>query len=141
MMPGRYPMMFYRGDSYKWRVVIWLDAQRQRPFDMTGMVTKAEIRPVPTGFKAWLIDTTITLPNIVDLSLPADVCHELPDECVWDLQFTTSAADVFTVLRGNVQVVDDVTDSRETAVINPPPPRQRGGLMAFPKRGMGIRVA
>ena len=134
MMPGRYPMALYRGDTYKWRVVIWLDAQRAYPFDMTGMVTKAEIRPQPTGAKSWLIGTTITLPNIVDLHLSSGTCHQLPDQCVWDLQITTITNDVFTVLRGDVQVVDDVTDSRVVPVVSP-----SAGLTPFPKRG--VRVA
>ena len=111
MTPGAYPLVLYRGDSYKWRVVIWLNTQRTQPFDLSGMATKAEIRAKPGAVKATLIGTTVTLPNIIDLYLSAQACRNLPDECVWDLQLTYDNGDVATVLAGTVTVTPDVTDS------------------------------
>jgi hypothetical protein len=137
MMPGRYPIELYRGDTYEWRVVIWLDTARRLPFDLSQTSAKAEIRAQPGGVGVWPIECAVTAPNIIDLFLNAKVSRELPDTGgVWDLQLANTNDEIATILRGEVRIVLDVTDSRYEPVVNPLRSEQTAGLMSFPKRGV-----
>jgi hypothetical protein len=133
MMPGRMPMTLYRGDSYAWRVLIWLDTLREHPFDLSTVTVKAEIREEPVKLPAHVISCSFIAPNIIELSLSAFTCRDLPEAGVWDLQLTTADNQVQTILRGDVRVVDDVTDSRVIPEAVP-----NVAARAFPK---GVRRA
>jgi len=91
MTPGRYPLgPIYRGDTYVWRVVLWFDAMRAQPADLTGYVAKAEIRNAP-GSGAFIqhINADIILPNTIDVMISTGASSNLPDTTlVWDLQLT-----------------------------------------------------
>ncbi len=132
--PGYWPVEFYKGDSSAWRVVIWLDTHRTYPYDLAGIQAKAEIREKSGALRLWSLTCVVTLPNIIDITLPASVSRDLPDEGVWDLQLTdmNNSERVVTILRGPVTVIPDVTDSRQTIT-------RTAGVSAFPKRG--VRVA
>lgn len=114
MMPGRYPLAIYRGDSGQWRFILWLDTARTQPYDLTGVTPKAEIRDRPGGAQIIPLGALVTLPNIIDVDLNAGGSELLPQQGAWDLQLTHPDAKVTTIIAGDVTVVADVTNSDAT---------------------------
>jgi hypothetical protein len=111
MIPGQYDLQLYRGDTFKWTVKLWKDAKQTDPTNLTGATVKAEYRDKTGGTPVVSITTALTLPNTIDLTFPAAAWATAPLAGIWDLQVTMPDASVNTVLRGNVQVIGDVTDS------------------------------
>lgn len=108
--PAKYPLALYRGDSYKWQFVFWLDDAKTQPIDLTGVVAAAQINDVFGGPNAIDMDCVITLPNIVDVSLIADKWTGISLKGGnWDLQMTYPSAEVITFVAGAVTVAQDVT--------------------------------
>jgi hypothetical protein len=110
MTPGKYALLIYRGDSYKWQFKLWSDAAKTIPLDLTGVTVKAEIRDKPGGNVLGHLTCVTTMPNIIDASLTAANTATLTSG-VWDMQLTYAGGDVSTVLTGLVTVTMDVTDS------------------------------
>lgn len=111
MMPGAYSLAIYRGDSHAWRFVLWQDAAKTEPMDLTGIAVKAEIRDRPAGTIIFPIPLMVTLPNIIDATLAASATAQLPSTGRWDLQLTDATGWVSTILAGLVKVTGDITDS------------------------------
>jgi hypothetical protein len=112
MMPGDYPLAIYKGDSYRWQFLIWLDAAKSQPVDLTDVAVKAEIRDKPAGLQIYTLDCSIVLPNVIEAILTPVVSASLPvGNLVWDIQLTYPDGMVNTVLAGKVTVTQDVTDS------------------------------
>ena len=113
MTPGAYPLVLYRGDSYHWQFVLWGDAAKTIPINLTNATPKAEIRSGPGGSLITQLTLTVTLPNTIVATLSAASSALLTDAGgAWDLQLTyTTSGDVQTVLAGPVTVTMDVTDS------------------------------
>lgn len=111
MFPGAYDLRLYRGDSYAWRFQLWTDAAHTIAFDLTGVAVAAEMRDKSGG--ATVIDMTcaVTLPNLIDMTLPAASWPQVPAGAVWDLQLTRPDTRVQTIIAGKVTVTADVTDS------------------------------
>jgi hypothetical protein len=114
MTPGKYALLIYRGDSYKWQFKLWSDTAKTVPLDLTGVTVKAEIRDKPGGNVLGALTCVVTLPNIIDASLAAAETATLTSG-VWDLQLTYTGGNVSTVLTGLVTVTMDVTDSAALA--------------------------
>lgn len=117
MKPGKFDLDLYRGDTYRWRFQLWMDADKTQPTDLAGITTKAEIRPKPMG-NQWVVEmpTTVELPNAIIMQLTADASKKLASgKWAWDLQLTYPSGDVVTVLAGIVNVSPDVTDSADAA--------------------------
>jgi hypothetical protein len=106
-----YPLGMYRGDSYRWRFVLWADAARTVAVDLTGVVVAAEIRTGTGATPIYPIPLVVTLPNIIDLSLTAAASATVPAAAHWDLQLTYPSGDVQTIVRGAVSVTGDITHS------------------------------
>jgi hypothetical protein len=111
MTPGTYPLALYRGDTYHWQFLLWEDAGKTVPYDLTGVTVKSEIRDRFGGSQIVSLTCVVTLPNSVDVDLDAAASATLPLAGVWDLQLTYPSAEVATVLAGPVNVTADVTDS------------------------------
>ena len=111
MLPGKYDLGLYRGDSYAWRIQLWDDADLSDPTDLTGATVAAEIRDKPAGPIIVELDCAVTLPNIVDMTMTPAMWVDCPAKGVWDLQLTFTGGEVRTVLRGAVTVTADVTES------------------------------
>jgi hypothetical protein len=111
VLPGKYDLTLYRGDSGAWRFVLWDDAAHTDPFDLTGATVKSEIRDKPGGVVIADLDCAVTLPNIVAVTLPAADSASIPVRGVWDLQVTFADATVRTMVAGAVTSTADVTDS------------------------------
>lgn len=111
MMPGPFSLNIYRGDTHAWRFVLWQDAGRTLPVDLTGIAVKAEIRDRHAGTVIQAIALVVTLPNIIDASLTAAETAQLIASGAWDLQLTDLNGWVSTILAGSVKVVADITDS------------------------------
>jgi hypothetical protein len=111
MSPGDLPLAIYRGDTYKWRFLVWADVDKTEAVDLAGVAVKSEIRNAPAGTEIIPLPCVITLPNIIDIELTAAVSRTLPASGVWDLQLTYSSGYVATILAGAVTVRADVTDS------------------------------
>ena len=106
-----YPLRLYRGDSYRWRFVLWADPDRTVPLDLTGVVVGAEIRVNTGTTPIYPITIAVTLPNTIDLSLSAAASAQVPATAIWDLQLTYASGDVQTIVAGPVSVKGDVTNS------------------------------
>lgn len=108
MIPGTYDLCLYKGDTGRWQFRVWTDEAKTAPADLTGAVAAAQIRPGPGGAPTDMV-CTITVPNIVDMVLPAGSAP--PMRGLWDLQITYASGDVQTVLSGKVSTQADVTQS------------------------------
>ena len=109
MTPGRMPLSIYRGDTYRWRFMLWLDAERTIPADLAGAKVVAQIRDRAGGSLVAGMACTITVPNIVIMVLSAPDSVKLPSSAAWDMQVTYAWGDVATVLAGPVNTTVDVT--------------------------------
>lgn len=109
MQPAKLDLDIYRGDSMRLRIKLY--DQGQNPIDLTDVAAKSEIRDRPAGCVIVAFECTITLPNVIELFLPAGLSHTLPIGGVWDLQLTFLNGEVQTPLAGQVTVIPDVTDS------------------------------
>ena len=129
MMPGTYALTVYRGDDYAWRFMLWVDAAKTQPVDLTGMAVKAEVRDKPSGANIVPLAITVTLPNIIDMVLAHAASQQLPLSGRWDLQLTDAAGLVATVLAGAVRVTADITDSTITGRVTEAAPRRAGYVL------------
>ena len=109
--PGTFKLDLYRGDSYHWQARLWDDAPGGVATDLTGATVKAEIRDKSAGTKIVELTCTLTLPNIIDVTMTPAMWATCPSKGVWDLQVTMPSGEVRTVLAGDVTVTSDVTDS------------------------------
>jgi hypothetical protein len=109
MMPGRFTLNLYRGDTYRYRFRLWSDTAQTVAVDLTGASARSEIRDRPGGTLIALFVCNVVMPNIIDAVLDAADCQKLPTNAVWDLQVTYGSGDIATVLRGPVNVTPDVT--------------------------------
>ena len=109
-MPGNYDLNVYRGDTGRWAFLLWQDAAKTVPVDLTGAVAAAQIRDRPAG--TTLANTACTITgNRIDVLLAPANSQALPSRAVWDLQVTASGGDVTTILAGRVCCTVDVTGS------------------------------
>lgn len=108
MIPGTYDLCLYRGDTSRWQFRVWLDEAKTQPADLAGAVAKAQIRPGHGG-PATDMTCVITVPNIIDMTLPAGASP--PQRGLWDLEVTYASGDVKTVVAGKVTVLGDVTNA------------------------------
>jgi hypothetical protein len=114
MTPGTYPLKIYRGDTYRYKFVLWSDTDHTEPVDLSEATVKAELRDKPGGTIYGEMQCTIELPNIIHGVLSADLTKSIPTKGgTWDMQlsFGVPVTDVKTVLVGNVIITADVTDS------------------------------
>jgi hypothetical protein len=136
MTPSDYPLTLYHGDSYVWQFVLWLDAAKTQPLDLTNITPKAEIRSESGAVEFFSIGCTVSLPNVIIATLSADVCRAMPVATyAWDLQLTYGDGQVNTILAGAVTITPDITDS------GPPPPPEEDGLRTAPPLKMAPRIA
>lgn len=112
MTPARFSLDVYRGDTASWEFILWHDADRTQPIDLTGVTPKAEIRDRPGGTLMLELPLTITLPNVIEADLSRDDSLKLTrHKGVWDLQLTLPDDRVATVIAGHVFIKASVTDS------------------------------
>jgi hypothetical protein len=104
--PGTLPLRLYRGDSYSWQVRVWLDEAHTSPMDLAGATAAGQIGGADGAIE---IDCTVTLPNLVGMTLPAENWNGGLRYDRWDLQLTWTDGRVYTLLAGPVTVTDDVT--------------------------------
>lgn len=109
MTPGTYPLTLYRGDSYHWQFVLWADAAKTIPADLTGVTVRSQFREGFDGAVVYEMPCVVALPNTIDANLPAADCADLPAAAVWDLELTYGDGTVATILAGQVTVRHDVT--------------------------------
>jgi len=58
-----YGLAPYRGDTHRWRFLLWADPGRTVAVDLTGVAVKAEIRSAPGGTFVAALGCTVTRPN------------------------------------------------------------------------------
>lgn len=117
-MPGDYPLKLYRGDSYKWRFVVWADPEKTQPADLTDVVAAAQIRTTAGGDLLMNLVCEVLLPNTVTVALPASLWPTTaPKTAGWDLELTypNSPPDVTTIIAGKVSVTMDYTNTSPEA--------------------------
>jgi hypothetical protein len=130
-MPQTYNLDIYRGDSEHWTFTLFTDAGGTSPYDLTGVTAKAEMRIKPGDPVLTALACTVTLPNTVEVDLPAVASKALTvANAAWDLQLTWPTGQVKTVVVGSVKVTPDITDSAAalflaTAQPQTAEPRQR----------------
>lgn len=105
--PASLPLRLYRGDTYSWQVRLWADAAHSQPLDLTGALAAAQLEGA--GGNVIVLDCAVTLPNLVDMVLPAAAWSDALKPERWDLQLSWEDGRVHTLLAGPVTVTDDVT--------------------------------
>jgi hypothetical protein len=122
VLPEKYDLRLYRGDSYAWSFVLWEDDAHTIPVDLTDATPAAELRNKPGGetivVLACAIVTTPPGPgpertNTVAVDLDAALWDGAPGLLAgaWDLEITYPDGSVRTVVAGKVTVTADVTHS------------------------------
>ena len=111
MIPGKYSLSLYRGDTWRVQFRLWTDVDKTEPADLTGVTVASEIRDKSGGLKITPITLVVTLPNMINASLAPDETAHLPASAYWDLQLTLANGDIQTILAGTVTVVSDITAS------------------------------
>jgi hypothetical protein len=112
MSPGVYPLSIYQGDTYRWAIRVWADADKSEPVDLNGVEVKAEIRDQPGGRTIVPLACEVEHPNTITMQLQADASANVPrPTAVWDLQLTFTDGVVRTLRAGPVTVTPAVTDS------------------------------
>lgn len=139
MTPGRYPLILYRGDTYRWQFSLWNDLANTEPVDLTGATAASQIRDKPGGSLIASLTCSVATPNIIHAVLAASDCAALPNSAAWDLQVTYASGDVSTVLAGPVNTTFDVTTVMATSVVAPSlavarVPRPMPAPMSMPRR-------
>jgi hypothetical protein len=119
MLPGRFSLSLYRGDTASWRFVLWSDRAGTVPVSLTGAVVLAEIRSQPGGALLTTAATGIEAPNVILMSLSSAQTHNLPAKASWDLQITFIDGTVLTPLAGGVSVETDVSASVAAPAADP----------------------
>lgn len=109
-MPGCWDLEIYRGDTGRWSFLLWKDAAKTVPVDLTGASAAAQMRSAPGGTVLASFTCNISATNRIDmLMLPASSETLKPGRVCWDLQIIDSVGNVTTVLAGRVSVTADVT--------------------------------
>jgi hypothetical protein len=112
LMPQNLTLDLYRGDSRHWRFHLYTNVDETIPYDLTGVTAKAEIRLKSGTPVLASMPCVVTLPNIIDMDLTAEVSETLTMATAqWDLQLTWPAGQVTTILAGAVRMTADITDS------------------------------
>ena len=83
-----YALGLYRGDTARRSFVLWADAARTVPVDLAGVAVAAEIRPGSGGSPVTVLALTVSLPNTVELEIPAAQAATLPASGQWDRHAT-----------------------------------------------------
>jgi hypothetical protein len=110
MLPGSSNLNIYRGDTGRWQFNLWTDVARTQPADLTGVQVNALIRDKALGGNyEQALTCTVALPNTINMVLTSSQSESLPAVGVWDLQLAYPSGDIFTILKGNVIVTQDVT--------------------------------
>ena len=102
-------LSIYQGDDYSAVVeVFYLDGSQA---DITGYVSKAQIRDgVADNNEEVVVEITTTVQSpYVILSIPKEETVDLVGAYVWDLQITSPAGSVITILSGAVNASQEVT--------------------------------
>jgi hypothetical protein len=112
MTPGVYNLDLYRGDTYTWRFALWEDQERVDPVDLSTAQVASQIRDKPGGATIVNMGIAITLPNIIDVDISADLWDGITiSKGAWDLEVTYASGAVQTYVAGSVKVTTDVTNS------------------------------
>lgn len=106
----------YRGDYCSWQHVFWQDEPDGIESDLTGAEANAQIRdkPLPNGVSLVTLEAVITLPNIVTVTINGNLWYD--EEALWpskkgfwDLQLDWGSGQVYTFVRGDVVITQDIT--------------------------------
>lgn len=108
MAPGYYGLKIYRGDTTRWRFVLWQDDAKTIAVDLASVMVSAQLRDRPDGAVCATLACTVSLPNTIDAVLSAANSAKVVNG-VWDLQLVYSSGDVVTALSGTVLATPDIT--------------------------------
>jgi hypothetical protein len=101
----------YQGDD--WAATVWVYMPDNTPADLTGYTGQAQIRTAPAdqdpNVAAEMV-VTVVPPNQVSVYLPhSESVLASGFNYVWDLQLTSAAGEITTILAGEVTVDLEVT--------------------------------
>ena len=111
MGPGWADLLLYQGDD--WAAIVRVYLPNNEPAELTGYTARAQIRRASADadpIVAYSFAPVVQMSDII-LSVPAASSALLQGSYLWDLELLTPEPDVVTstILRGNVQVVAEVT--------------------------------
>jgi hypothetical protein len=111
MIPGKFPLVLYRGDWYTFRVLLWQDEGGTVPFDLAAYTPAAQIRDKAGGETVTDLTCTVTLPNTIDVEVGPANWADIPTLLAgaWDLEIRDAAENPLTPLAGPVAITPDVT--------------------------------
>lgn len=110
-MAKQQDLCLYQGDDWAAMVTV-LNCDRTTP-DLTGYIANAQIRQ-GVADQSWCVAAELTCavvpPNLISLSLTSAQTTFLDQSAYcWDMQVTSPAGIVSTLLSGNVQITFEVT--------------------------------
>jgi hypothetical protein len=110
MFAARAPMMIYQGNDYTAAVVV--SDSNGGNANLAGYTIAAQIRRGVADRNPDIvltIATSVTLPNVINLSIASADTGALIGPYVWDLQLTAPGGIVQTILRGQVAITPQIT--------------------------------
>jgi hypothetical protein len=114
MNPGKFDLNMYRGDTYSWRFILWKNAAKTDPIDLTDATIDMEIKDKPSSPSPSLsMPCVIVLPNIVEISMTPLMYNGCPSKGVWDMQITFPDGQVHTPIGGAISITQDITKSSQ----------------------------
>jgi hypothetical protein len=103
--PAILPLDLYRGDDFSLQVRMWTDAAHSIPADLTDVSARGEIRQ---GETVVILNVSVELPNLINVSLPAADWTLAIGAAHWDLQLVDADSKVRTILAGAVSIDGDI---------------------------------
>ncbi|HEX4594009.1 MAG TPA: hypothetical protein VH157_07025 [Bryobacteraceae bacterium] len=116
MAPRQADLQLYQGDD--WAATVTVLNQDMTPANITGYTAQSQIRRNVADqdpIVAAELQATVQAPNSVLLFLSHAQTSLLSGQYQWDLQLTSPANDIVTILAGAVNVTQEVT--RETSAL------------------------
>jgi|SRR5215471_11767308 len=110
-MPKVVDLEIYQGDD--WAATVNVYNADGTPADLTGYTAQSQIRAGVADEApdvAATMTCTVMPPSQVSLSLPHDQTTLMPGvNYSWDLQLTTAAGEIITIMHGDVTLIQEVT--------------------------------
>ncbi len=111
-VPATYDITLYQGDTYRLDIVVKDNQATPQPVNITGWTARGQIRPTidsATIFASFVVTFTNASLGQVRISLTGAITAAIPQNGVYDLEFTLPGGEIETYLKGALVIDKEVT--------------------------------